>query len=399
MTTQGTIPWATVAAIGNQMRIPHSPRSRGSESRVKYIPEVLYTSPEFETEIVNRRAASLVQQALTDGTVLFSFPAGMFTTHIEAYKTIRENIGPVSGFQHLSGYTPNPDKGEMLIEARFVSDDDRHKALEQGVTIGSRNFVGVATSTGAHAKNFVHVALTLLHIPAEGELLHGLQTSLQHYGTVHQIKKFTCEGFFDGKISFVIDTHSPATSAASGTTVPIQALSRQLYLSFWDKHAPASFKGAAPICFYCRQAGHVRRECPKLHSQKCYGCGMKGHTKRFCKQKQDKLQEEVEDSVLIAEYEKLKQNREVGERRDQSTEGLTQSYTGDGPEASQWAPDSAAVHMRGMDDESPSSEDMELRYEATLSQANDMDLEIPDLERGTAKPTEASVSPLSARRV
>ncbi|OBZ81301.1 hypothetical protein A0J61_10649, partial [Choanephora cucurbitarum] len=71
----------------------------------------------------------------------------------------------------------------------------------------------------------------------------------------------------------------------------------------------------------------------------------------------------------------------------------------DGPEASQWAPDSAAVHMRGMDDESPSSEDMELRYEATLSQANDMDLEIPDLERGTTKPTEASVSPLSARRV
>ncbi|OBZ81080.1 hypothetical protein A0J61_10871, partial [Choanephora cucurbitarum] len=120
MTTQGNIPWAKVAAIGNQMRIPHSPQSRGSEMRVKYIPKVLYTSPDFETEIVNLWAADLVQQALTDGTVLFSFPAGMFTTHIAAYKTIRENIGPVSGFQHLSGYTPNPDKGEMLIEARFV---------------------------------------------------------------------------------------------------------------------------------------------------------------------------------------------------------------------------------------------------------------------------------------
>ncbi|KAI8367997.1 hypothetical protein EDC96DRAFT_415801, partial [Choanephora cucurbitarum] len=210
MTSRGDIPWATVAAIGNQMRIPYSPRSRVQETRVKYVPETLFSSPDFESEIINRRAASLVQQALTDGSVLFSFPAGMFATHIDAYRSIRENIGPVTGFQHLSGYTSNPGKGDMLIEARFVSGDDRRKAMEQGITIGARNFVGTPTSSGAHAKNFVHVALTLLHIPAEGELLQGLKDSLQHYGTVHQIKQFTCEGFFDGKISFVIDTHTPA---------------------------------------------------------------------------------------------------------------------------------------------------------------------------------------------
>ncbi|OBZ80222.1 hypothetical protein A0J61_11729, partial [Choanephora cucurbitarum] len=153
MTTQGDIPWATVAAIGNQMRIRYSPRSRVQETRVKYIPETLFTSPDFESEIINRRAASLVQQALTDGSVLFSFQVGMFKTHIAAYKAIRENIGPVTGFQHLSGYPSNPGKGGTLIEARFVSVDDRRRAMEQGITIGARNFVGTPTSGGAHAKN------------------------------------------------------------------------------------------------------------------------------------------------------------------------------------------------------------------------------------------------------
>ncbi|OBZ80357.1 hypothetical protein A0J61_11593 [Choanephora cucurbitarum] len=199
--------------------------------------------------------------------------------------------------------------------------------------------------------------------------------------------------------NFVIDTHTPAFATSSGTAVPIQQLSRQLYLSFWDKHAPASFKGAAPVCFYCRQTGHVRRECPKLQNQKCYGCGVKGHTRRFCKQKRDKLQEESTDSLLIAEYEQIKQNRGVAERRDPSTDKPNKTYTGEGPEASRWAPDSTAAYMRGMEADFPSSEDGDLRYDETMFQTKDMDLEIPDLEQSTTTPAEATTSSLSTRRV
>ncbi|OBZ87459.1 hypothetical protein A0J61_04494 [Choanephora cucurbitarum] len=164
----------------------------------------------------------------------------MFTTHVAAYKLIRKNIGPITSFQHLSGHT------------RFVSAEDCDKALEQDTIIGSRKFVGVVAPGGTHAKNFVDVALTLLHIPTKRELLHGLRASLQHYDTIHQIEQLTHKGFFVGEISFMIDTRSPATSAASDTAVRIHALSRQLYSSFWDKHTPVSFRGAAHIRFYCR---------------------------------------------------------------------------------------------------------------------------------------------------
>ncbi|OBZ87456.1 hypothetical protein A0J61_04493 [Choanephora cucurbitarum] len=65
----------------------------------------------------------------------------------------------------------------------------------------------------------------------------------------------------------------------------------------------------------------------------------------FCKQKQDVLRDKVEDSLLIVEYEKLEQNRDVNERKDRSTDGLPKLYTREGPEASRWAPNSAAANM------------------------------------------------------
>lgn len=57
-----------------------------------------------------------------------------------------------------------------------------------------------------------------------------------------------------------------------------------LYLESWDVFAPAAFKGAAPICYYCRQAGHIRNACPELAKRVCFGCGNRGHTKRYCRE-------------------------------------------------------------------------------------------------------------------
>lgn len=64
-----------------------------------------------------------------------------------------------------------------------------------------------------------------------------------------------------------------------------QPLQRMLYLETWDTFTTASFKGAAPICYYCRQAGHIRNACPELAKRVCFGCGERGHTKRFCRVK------------------------------------------------------------------------------------------------------------------
>lgn len=47
--------------------------------------------------------------------------------------------------------------------------------------------------------------------------------------------------------------------------------------------APASFKGAQPICYYCRQAGHVKKDCPALTALTCFRCHESGHTKKNCR--------------------------------------------------------------------------------------------------------------------
>ncbi|CAO3700882.1 unnamed protein product [Rhizopus stolonifer] len=71
------------------------------------------------------------------------------------------------------------------------------------------------------------------------------------------------------------------------TTVLIQPLQRNLYLEAWDTFAQASYKGADPVCYYCRKAGHLRANCPLLQEQVRYGCEHKGHTCRFCKHKEE----------------------------------------------------------------------------------------------------------------
>ncbi|CAO3613463.1 unnamed protein product [Mucor hiemalis] len=55
------------------------------------------------------------------------------------------------------------------------------------------------------------------------------------------------------------------------------------YIEAWDTFAPASFKGAQPICYYCREAGHVKKDCPELKKVNCFQCGASGHTQRRCR--------------------------------------------------------------------------------------------------------------------
>ncbi|OBZ81628.1 hypothetical protein A0J61_10323 [Choanephora cucurbitarum] len=260
MSVPGEMPWAKVVERGHQLRVPLSSRSHHQDSTVKYVPEIIFQTLDFETELLNRRAASIAHQTLTTGSVIFKFPPGTFANHLEVYEAIDTELGPMEGFQHLSGFTPNPSKGDMLIEARFESTESRDRAIQTGLVVGDVTFRGTASSSGTSSNSFVHVALSVINIPTKAELLLGLSESLAHYGTVHQIKK----------------------------------------------HAPASFKGAAPVCFYCRQAGHFRRDCPKLKDQVCFGCGVKDHTRRFCSRQKEKRVESVTEADMLDEYIQLR---------------------------------------------------------------------------------------------
>ncbi|KAG1476549.1 hypothetical protein G6F46_015145 [Rhizopus delemar] len=83
--------------------------------------------------------------------------------------------------------------------------------------------------------------MDLLHIPEEDKLLEELLLSLRHYGKVCQIKQFFCGGYFEGKLSVLMDVSTPSEDALT-----IRPLDRMLYLPAWDTYVPASFKGASP---------------------------------------------------------------------------------------------------------------------------------------------------------
>jgi len=42
-------------------------------------------------------------------------------------------------------------------------------------------------------------------------------------------------------------------------------------------------KGKGANCYFCKEYGHLRSECPKLKRIKCYNCGMFGHLSKGCK--------------------------------------------------------------------------------------------------------------------
>ncbi|KAG1317372.1 hypothetical protein G6F62_012932 [Rhizopus arrhizus] len=94
-----------------------------------------------------------------------------------------------------------------------------------------------------------------------------------------------------------MDVSTPSEDTLSGSLI-ICPLDRMLYLTAWDPYVPASFKGASPVCYYCRKSGHIRAACPSLAKQIRSSCGIRRHTIRYCTTLPVTEQEEL-DNYLI----------------------------------------------------------------------------------------------------
>ncbi|CAO3637057.1 unnamed protein product [Mucor hiemalis] len=246
--------------------------------------------------MVARRANAIVEQALTPGSVLFSFPAGTFASRTEAYDSIEANIGVTDGFRCLNLYQ-RKFTGGLLIEAKFVSPLDATKAVVSGFAYKGKVYRGALSEDKTIREGMVHVKLNVLRIPDKATFLADLTKSLRFYGEVYQVKRYTCGGYFEGQVSVILDTLAGYKNA-SGEDVKCQPLERMLYLSAWDTFASATFKGAKKVCNFFRKAGHVVKQCPELAKLVCYNCGKSGHTAGRCKVVKS-------DSDLLDEYVQL----------------------------------------------------------------------------------------------
>ncbi|KAG2194349.1 hypothetical protein INT47_011516 [Mucor saturninus] len=262
MSTQDQLSWSTVASRGASKKVLRPlPVSTETDSKFKLKSNILFEHPQLDYQIMVRQAASIVKQALTPGSVLFSFPASLFKHRTEAYELIEAQCGAVQGFRPISNYGTR-SAGEIMVEVKFVMPTSTTKAMMHGVSYKNFLFKG-SPSVPSGNNTLVHVKMTLLRIPDKETFLADLKRSLRYYGEVYQVKEYTCGGYFEG----------------------MKPLTNNLYLEEWDCFASATFKGAPTVCHWCRLAGHVRSKCPDLAKTKCFSCHGHGHTAKFCKKK------------------------------------------------------------------------------------------------------------------
>ncbi|KAI7873310.1 uncharacterized protein EV154DRAFT_570187 [Mucor mucedo] len=254
MSNQDHVSWSTVAFRGASKKVLRPlPVSPETDSQFKLKGNTLFHHPELDYQIMVRQAASIVKQALTPGSVLFSFPASLFKHRREAYELIEAQCGTVQGFRPISNYGTR-SAGEIMVEVKFwqqytcACQDDSFANSGQGYVSG------------------------------------GSKRSLRYYGEVYQVKQYTCNGYFEGELSVILDI-SAGYIDVSGDKVKNEPLTNNLYLEEWDCFASASFKDAPTVCHWCRLTRNARSKCPELAKTKCFSCRGSGHTAKFCKKK------------------------------------------------------------------------------------------------------------------
>lgn len=274
--------WAELAARGAGLKYYQPIKRRSADAPVSAYPlvsSIMYEDDDLKSQIVASKAMAIVQQALTSGSVLFSFRKGIFGDRVDAYKAIQAQVSPKVEFRPLSDYDDKND-GSLLLEAKFEEATAANKAMNEGVNIGGIVYKAVFAHESKEFGELKHVQFTLMRIIKEPTFLRDLMVSLSYYGRVLQVKQFTRGGFFEGKFSVMLDTSE--TDQVEGEMQEAKPLDRMLYLSEFDCFVAATYKGAPPVCHFCKHSGHIRAKCPELAKRRCFRCGQQGHMLRFC---------------------------------------------------------------------------------------------------------------------
>lgn len=290
MSGNNTLSWAEMASRHGEVRSFLQTKRRMTDSAVSTVPlvgSILYEDDDLKGQILASKAMAILQQALTSGSVLFSFRKGLFGDRIDAYKTIQTQISSLVEFRPLSVYD-NRNDGSLLLEAKFDQVEDANKAMTDGINIDGVVYKAVLAKETREFGELKYVQFTLMRIVREPTFLVDLMESLAYYGKVLQVKHFTRGGFFEGKFSVMLDTS--VGHQVGDEWQQAKPLDRMLYLREFDCHVAAAYKGAPPVCHFCRHSGHIRAKCPELAKRKCFGCDKHGHMLKYCPESEAKKQ-------------------------------------------------------------------------------------------------------------
>ncbi|KAG2189597.1 hypothetical protein INT46_008739 [Mucor plumbeus] len=314
MSDNNSLSWAEMASRHGEVRYFQQTKRRMTDSAVSNYPlvgSILYEDDDLKGQILASKAMAIIQQALTSGSVLFSFRKGLFGDRVDAYKVIQTQISSLVEFRPLSVYDDKND-GSLLLEAKFEQVEDANKALTDGVNIDGVVYKAVLAKETREFGELKYVQFTLMRIVREPTFLVDLMESLSYYGKVLQVKQFTRGGFFEGKFSVMLDTS--VGCQVGDEWQQAKPLDRMLYLREFDCFVAAAYKGAPPVCHFCRQSGHIRAKCPELAKRRCFGCNKHGHMLKFCPEGEAKKQADYLKKQKVSKA--AEQSEEVVEARD-----------------------------------------------------------------------------------
>ena len=102
-------------------------------------------------------------------------------------------------------YNQRP-KDDLLIEAKFNVSSNSMEAVNRGIIVNGIVYKATVARDNSEGK-LTHVQMTIVRMPNMETFLEDLMRSLKYYGKLYQIKKYTCDGFFEGQVSIMIDTN------------------------------------------------------------------------------------------------------------------------------------------------------------------------------------------------
>ncbi|KAH8553096.1 hypothetical protein BGW37DRAFT_550443 [Umbelopsis sp. PMI_123] len=207
--------------------------------------EVVYEVEGFTNAQRSQRAAGILKRALNPDAVLFEMPKEALNPHLVVEEIVQQ-VGDVAGFTDLGLYRRNAKVN--TLEPVFLSPESTQKAINEGVKIQGMLINGSPYVDEARRPI---IKVNLSHVP------------LKCYDTIGtKLRKAL----------------SPFRSQDSNEYAE---LPRMIYLEDEDCFIPAFFQGAPQICYHCRRAGHIRKECQELAKLQCYKCKAYGHLSRY----------------------------------------------------------------------------------------------------------------------
>ncbi|GAN01830.1 hypothetical protein MAM1_0012c01265 [Mucor ambiguus] len=121
---------------------------------------------------------------------------------------------------------------------------------------------------------------------------------------------------------------------ADGQEYEVQPLRCIMYLSAWDVYVPATYRGAPPICHFCRQSGHIRATCPVLAKRQCFKCRKLGHMARFCREEETPFEEALDEYKLS---NKAREETKTADTQNRTKRGEYKKRRGAAPAVSDLA--------------------------------------------------------------